>query len=129
MTFAKQIRVMAEKQKRNFRDVAAESLIDLSSSVIVKTPVLTGSLANSWRGGEGEAPKGVAPGGSNNGQSAQVEKAVRDSIGGVYYLVNNQPHARPVEYEGHSKKAPSGMLRVSINNYQNYLDRAINNIN
>ena len=61
MTFAKQIRVMAEKQKRNFRDVAAESLIDLSSSVIVKTPVLTGSLANSWRGGEGEAPKGVAP--------------------------------------------------------------------
>ena len=42
MSFGDDIRKYAEKQKRNLDEVVVESLIDLSASVIIKTPVKEG---------------------------------------------------------------------------------------
>ena len=33
---------------------------------------------------------------------------------GVYYLSNNLPYIRRLEYEGHSGQAPNGMVRVTM---------------
>ena len=128
MSFGKQIRQYAEKQKKNVKDVAVKSLVDLSASVIVKTPVLDGILANSWIGSVGEPSQEVATSGDNSGQLERVELAVNASIGGLFYLVNNQPYAHRIEFEGYSEKAPAGMLRISIENYQQYLDNAISQL-
>lgn len=128
MSFAEDIRRFAEKQKRNLETVRVESLVNLSSSVIIKTPVDKGILANSWIGSVGGPSQAVATDGDNSGQAAQVEESVKESAGGLFYLVNNQPYARRIEYEGYSEKAPAGMLRISIENYQLYLNDAINNL-
>lgn len=125
MSFAGQIRKYAEQQKRRIDDVVAESIVNLSAAVIIQTPVATGHLANNWQPTK-DAPASGIVNGDNPAQMAEVEKTVAASVGGVYYLTNNLPYARRVEFEGWSLKAPQGMLRVSIENYSNYLDNAIN---
>lgn len=128
MSFASDIRKYAEKQKRNLNEVATESLIDLSASVIIKTPVKEGILANNWQATTDAPAVGVILNADNSGQMSSVELAIGASLGGVYYLVNNSAYARPIEFLGHSLKAPNGMLRISIENYQKFLDNAISQL-
>lgn len=51
----------------------------------------------------------------------QVEQL---TIGETAYIVNNLPYAVPLEY-GHSKQAPSGMVRVTLARFQQIVDEAI----
>jgi len=53
----------------------------------------------------------------------QVEQL---SIGETAYIVNNLPYAIPLEY-GHSKQAPSGMVRVTLARFQQIVAEAIRN--
>jgi hypothetical protein len=51
----------------------------------------------------------------------QVEQL---SIGETAYIVNNLPYGIALEY-GHSKQAPSGMIRVTLARFQQIVDAAI----
>jgi hypothetical protein len=53
----------------------------------------------------------------------QVEQL---SIGETAYIVNNLPYGIALEY-GHSKQAPSGMIRVTLARFQQIVDEAIRN--
>ncbi|SER54947.1 hypothetical protein [Pseudomonas soli] len=46
------------------------------------------------------------------------------TLGEVAYIVNNLPYAIPLEY-GHSTQAPAGMVRVTIADFQNIVNRII----
>ena len=130
MSFGDDIRKYAEKQKRNLDEVVVESLIDLSASVIIKTPVKEGILVNSWRPTTAAPSSSDKPFASAEAQMAAIESRLLFTVDrkGVYYLVNNQPYARPIEFLGHSQKAPNGMLRISIENYQKFIDNAISQL-
>ena len=39
---------------------------------------------------------------------------VPELAGNVVYLTNNLPYAQRLEYEGWSKQAPAGMVRVNM---------------
>ncbi|MFL1527837.1 hypothetical protein [Pseudomonas sp. O230] len=52
---------------------------------------------------------------------AQVQSL---TIGQTAYLVNNLPYGIALEY-GHSKQAPSGMIRVTLARFQQIVDEAI----
>lgn len=54
---------------------------------------------------------------------AQVEAL---TIGQTAYIVNNLPYGIALEY-GHSKQAPSGMIRVTLARFQQIVDEAIRN--
>lgn len=127
MSFSEKIRKYAALQKRNIDEVITESLFDLSASVVISTPVDKGTLANSWKASTSAPADGVALEGDTINWSS-VEDTVAASVGGVYYFVNNQPYAAVIEYEGHSEKAPAGMLRVNLENYGKMLDTAIGNV-
>lgn len=129
MSFASDIRKYADKQKRNLNEVATESLVNLSASVIIKTPVKEGILANNWQATTDAPASSVILNANNSGQMQDVEQAIGASLGGIYYLVNNLPYARPIEFLGYSQKAPNGMLRISIENYQKFIDNAISQLN
>ena len=43
-----------------------------------------------------------------------AEDAISKSAGQVYYLANNLPYIRRLEYEGWSSQAPSGMVRITM---------------
>lgn len=40
------------------------------------------------------------------------------------YITNSLPYAIPVEY-GHSKQAPVGMVRITVAEFQTYVDNAV----
>lgn len=40
--------------------------------------------------------------------------AISNSAGAVYYLTNNLPYIRRLEYEGHSGQAPNGFVRITM---------------
>ncbi|MEB6589621.1 hypothetical protein MXM82_10810 [Pseudomonas asiatica] len=46
------------------------------------------------------------------------------SAGEVAFIVNNLPYAIPLEY-GHSSQAPAGMVRVTVADFQNIVDRVV----
>ncbi|MBB1617040.1 hypothetical protein A9978_31785 [Pseudomonas sp. UMC65] len=48
------------------------------------------------------------------------------TAGQTAYIVNNLPYAVPLEY-GHSKQAPSGMVRITLARFQQIVDEAIRN--
>ena len=45
---------------------------------------------------------------------AAAMNAIQKSPGEVYYLANNLPYIRRLEYEGWSSLAPSGMVRITM---------------
>ncbi|WP_342649092.1 hypothetical protein [Pseudomonas sp. REB1044] len=64
---------------------------------------------------------------SGNETIAQLKAQVEAlTIGQTAYIVNNLPYAVPLEY-GHSTQAPSGMVRVTLANFQAIVDQAIRN--
>lgn len=46
------------------------------------------------------------------------------TLGEVAFIINNLPYAIPLEY-GHSTQAPAGMIRVTIADFQNIVNRVI----
>ncbi len=128
MSFTEDMRRFAEKAKRGYVEVTTESLIDLSASIIIKTPVDEGTLANNWQASTDTPAPGTIVLGGGSGQKAKIKRSVAASIGGLYYFVNNLPYAGRIEFDGHSDKAPAGMVRVSIENYQKFLDNAISQL-
>lgn len=51
----------------------------------------------------------------NNAKPVNAAKAaIENSAGAVYYLTNNLPYIRRLEYEGHSSQAPAGFVRITM---------------
>jgi len=55
----------------------------------------------------------------------EAQKAMTLPVGGLVYLSNGLPYGPRLEYEGWSKQAPSGMIRVSALEFQDYVKRAL----
>jgi hypothetical protein len=56
----------------------------------------------------------------------EARKAMTLPVGGLVYLSNGLPYGPRLEYEGWSKQAPSGMIRVSALEFQDYVKKALN---
>lgn len=48
-----------------------------------------------------------------------------DSEVGTIWLMNNLPYGPRLEYEAWSKQAPAGMVRVSVTEFQTYVNKAV----
>lgn len=97
-----------------FRKIA----LDLFTRVILKTPVDTGRLRGSWTVGIGAiAPGAISLDKSGSATIARVTAATLGlKAGEVVYLTSNVAYAQAIEF-GHSKQAPAGMVRVSIQEF------------
>ena len=54
-----------------------------------------------------------------NGIGPRAEVRATVKVGEVNYLSNNVPYIRRLEFEGHSKQAPDGMVRISLERFGN----------
>lgn len=126
MTFAADIKKATEKYKKGYNDVVNISLFKLSRSVVFITPVDEGRAQGNWfaslNGFDNELHDETGP------QFTQIENITDGAAGSIFYLVNNLPYIGKLEFEGHSQQAPFGMVRVSIENFQQMLDETIQNL-
>jgi hypothetical protein len=143
MTFALDLKKFAERAKENVHQVVRVFTLEVGTSVVERTPV---GNPSQWKG---PAPKGYTGGrlranwqfttegpatsslatNDHAGALSRLSAAVAESqAGGVTYLINNVVYAAPIEYEGHSKQAPAGMVRVTVAEAEQYLRRAVSTI-
>ena len=135
-TFALDLARFATKAKGNMDKVVRKVVLDLSTRIVLRSPVRTGRFRANWQYGETVMPRGstqtAVPSGvpagsilgglltelrsrsivdkSGNATLRKIRAGVKpEAAGKVHWLANNLPYAQPLEY-GHSKQAPAGMV-------------------
>ena len=106
--------------------VVRKVALDMFTKVVLKTPVDTGRARGHWSAGVNNVPAGLtgrldkSGAGAIAGITATVTTA---RAGDRIYLANNLPYIVRLEY-GHSKQAPAGMVRTTIDEFQSAINRA-----
>lgn len=119
MTFARDIAQWAKKAGLNAEEAVRVTCHTLNQDIILASPVDTGRFRGNWQGTIASAASSTldTDDKSGSGTLTKANAAADQSVGSVYYLVNNLPYARRLEY-GYSSKAPQGMVRVAVQNFQ-----------
>ena len=102
--------------------------IDLFGRVVAMSPVDTGRFKSNWQCTLDAAA--TTPVATADKEGAATVAAMQSSvssfpIGRVMYLSNALPYAYRLEYEGWSKQAPMGMVRLTARNFDAAIAAAI----
>lgn len=140
-TFALSLAAFAAKAPDKARAVVRKVAIDTLSRVVLRTPVGNPQM---WKS---KPPAGYVGGrlranwNTSIGAPSLTVTAKRDAAGeatiqrgrGVIaasdgeqpiYIMNSLPYVREIEYEGHSRQAPAGMVRITVAELQSFVDNA-----
>jgi hypothetical protein len=124
MTFALDISKLVKKYNGNVDKAVRTTGFELVRRVVNNTPVDSGLLRGNWQATVDAPATGTIEREDKAGQATiqAAMPAIKQMTGRVFWLSNNLPYARRIEYEGHSSiKAPAGMVRVSIAELQDSL--------
>ncbi|QIW90751.1 UNVERIFIED_ORG: hypothetical protein GCAPEGMB_00432 [Vibrio phage V07] len=97
----------------------------------MQTPVDKGYLANNWflTLGKTTFKTTDTPDPSKRIPIERLKAtAVKISYKDDVYFSNNLPYSVPIEYEAHSKKAPSGMVRVNTARWDIIVDANVKKV-
>ena len=119
MNFEAGVRAWTSKAAGQFEKLRRAVIIELFSSVILDTPVDTGRLRGNWVISNGAPDSGTVeildPSGSVSIASVSALAAgLPAGKDTKTFLTNSLPYAYEIEYEGASRKAPSGMVRKNM---------------
>jgi len=130
----KTFRVTAEKATD---ETLGKFAVELFGAVIRDTPVDEGRLRHNWTLSKGKPDVSIFAGTDINKPMFDLLN-MRFDFGNDYYLSNNLPYARTVEFglypkketdkvtsEGYSKKAPQGMMRRNVARAERILRRSL----
>ena len=124
--FGVDIRKFVARAGGNVDKIVRKVCLDLSSSIVLKTPVDTGRARANWQMTIGQPASGTVETVDKRGRStiAAGRDAVKQAPGNVFWITNNLPYISVLEYGlyndgpnttgGFSKQAPNGMVRISI---------------
>lgn len=119
-SFALQVGRWADKARGNADLVTRKVVMEMVSRVVLRTPVDTGRARANWQTTIGapasttlEAVDKAGSGAINRG----VEISGRFPMGSTVWISNGLPYASRLEY-GWSQQAPSGMVRVTVAEFQ-----------
>ena len=130
-SFALDISKFVNKTHSNVDLVTRKIVFDVMRSVIKKSPVDTGRFKGNWQYGVGEMPTGQLDIYDESGKGTQVHlmgKVPKESAGKLHYIVNNLPYSIRLE-NGWSSQAPSGMVGLTISEYQGIVRHAAQEVN
>jgi hypothetical protein len=126
------------------------TLFGVSTAIIKETPADTGRARGNWQASVGSGATGeVFVTGKRSGQAkaiASVNQAASVAVGDLFFLTNNLPYIRVLEYgeypttfktnvdqkggpkitrDGYSIQAPYGMVRKNVQNFNRLLVKNI----
>lgn len=119
-SFADQVAAFVAKTNAKIELAVRKIALDVFKEVILMSPVDTGRLRGNWQVAIGSVASGTVEIDDKAG-TATISKVQAETmklqVGQTITLVNNLPYARPLEY-GHSKQAPGGMVRLTVQKWQ-----------
>ena len=139
MSFSSDIKKFAAKAKIGYNDAVNISLLNVSRSVVLMTPVDEGRARGNWFASLSSYPTTTSD--SKTVNMAQVQAITENAAGKVFYLTNNLPYIGKLEYGGYpnpsngdktingfSTQAPKGMVRISIENFEQGLKESVSKL-
>lgn len=129
MSFASDLAKFADKTRIRADQVVRKITIDITRDIVRATPVDTGLARSSYFFGPvrvSTVGKDMSKNGSPSNQRAQ-EFASTLKAGGVFYITNNLPYIMKLEF-GHSKQAPAGMARRTVDRWQERVNRIVGSL-
>lgn len=139
--FLDQIRLFTANAQVKTSKAIEHIRIGVAESVINKTPVDTGEARGNWQSSTGspitskidrfDKEAGFAP---TSGDGISLREAIsiaKENIDKDFYIMNNAEHIQYLEYTGSylgSEQAPSGMVRITVADFQNIVSDAIKNL-
>lgn len=137
MSFSLDLEKFAKKAGNNAAGVVKKTAMDMFGQITYRTPVDTGRARANWQVSFGYAASGTSlakddSGLSVNAPTSQKSAAFQSRQGaqilswkeGDIWLSNNLPYISRLEY-GWSKQAPGGMVRVTMREFQTYVNNAV----
>lgn len=133
--FSLDISKFIEKTTKNAEAKVRIICLDLLTGIVIKTPVDTGRARANWQASintpktgeinyDGDAGSGAVAGMTSGGSNFAIGRgdgAVKQAPGNVFWITNNLPYISRLEFEGWSKQASKGMVRVTIDEVQRKL--------
>tara|TARA_R110002167_G_scaffold154560_2_gene348784 strand:- start:193 stop:576 length:384 start_codon:yes stop_codon:yes gene_type:complete len=120
MSFKADLNKFTKKTNRITEQVFKGTVISLFSKVVLRTPVDTGRLSQSWRPTLNKPSQSLSSSGSKGIEAVVAKAKVGDSI----FLVNNLPYAQKIE-SGSSKQAPAGMVAITVAEYKKIINENV----
>lgn len=127
MSFAAQMQGFSVKTTRKIDAVKRVVAIKLFGAIVEDTPVLTGRLRGNWQTTVGSPATREIPMRSAGEVSTEIANAASSASGDDTIIMrNNLPYASRIEFEGWSHtKAPAGMVRKNVRQFQQNVKEAI----
>ena len=134
MSFADDLKRITDSAKRNADAVVRKIVIDVGTSLVMKSPVgdasywkmpapagyVGGRYRGNWQFGIGRYDTKTSEAVDASG-SVSINRVVagvpQDAGGNVYYITNSLPYGPRLE-EGWSRQAPNGMVRLTISEFE-----------
>jgi hypothetical protein len=143
-TFAADIRAWVDKTKDDADKVVRYALATLDGRLVNRSPV---GDASYWKhpapvgyaGGRFKGAWQIAIGSPASGATGIIDKDGKATLaahtgiiaqakaGEVQYLTNNMPYAERIE-QGHSRQAPIGLVALTVVEWNNIVDAAVNGV-
>lgn len=125
--FALSLAKFAEQAPAQARAVVRKVATDVLTKTVLRSPVDTGRFRANWVTTFGAPGVRTTADVDPTGQGAILRGTA--TIGRAYgdfdiYITNSLPYAIPLEY-GYSKQAPAGMVRITVAEFQTYVDNAV----
>jgi hypothetical protein len=135
MSFSDDLKRFSKKTGLTLDEVAVTVCSELTKSVIINTPVDTGSARANWQASLNRHISTTTSSKDKTGASS-ISKGIsiaKGAAGSIFYLTNNLPYIRKLEFGGYnagskvvggfSAQAPQGMVRISMQKIKNNLKR------
>ena len=127
MSFAKDLD-KATLNLKGYTEITVRGiLLDLTRLIIKASPVDTGRFRGNWQASV-NTPKVTQLKRKDRTGTRTITAASnvieKFNMGQTFYLTNNLPYARRLEYGSHSKQAPNGFLRINLIAVQSMLAKA-----
>jgi hypothetical protein len=129
--FSLSIEKFVAKAGANIDAVIKKVSLDMFRSIVLMSPVDTGRFRANWQIQIDAVPRGTLQLDDKLGTATITREAAKLAgvrAGDVVYFANNLPYAIPLEY-GHSKQAPGGMVRLTVQRFQTLVDAAAQAVN
>ena len=116
-TFKLDISKFIDKTSKSADAQVRKICLDLVTGIVLKTPVDTGRARANWFTSIGNPTDNVTESIDASGSStiASSLSAISKATGNVLWITNNLPYIYRLEFEGWSRQAPAGMVRVTVN--------------
>lgn len=116
---SKQFALIGAQIKKHQEEINRRALLAASRRIYFRTPVDTGEARTGWSfgvGGEGKP--------SEEDTLNSIKIAIEPmKVGQLGFFINRVGHIIPLEY-GHSKQAPSGMVRLTVAQWDSIVVKA-----